>query len=119
MVFRDSEAVIWQATPGLPRVSLPAPYGKNERYVGIVRGPVASREAAEKILTESVRKRLNIARAQGPHVPRMVLPAAVPGEKPSLEAIGVDVWFDADGMKEIYNEPAEMEGLKACSPPSR
>ena len=45
MVFRDKDAVIWQSSPGLPRVILPAPYGKNDRYAGIVRGPVASREA--------------------------------------------------------------------------
>ena len=37
----------------------------------------------------------------------------MPGEKPSaVEAIGLDVWFDAEGMKQTYNEPAEMEGLK-------
>src|SRR6185436_1434455 len=45
-VFKDREAVIWQSSPGLPRVILPAPYGKNDRFAGIVRGPVASREAA-------------------------------------------------------------------------
>ena len=31
------------------------------------------------------------------------------GEAPSLEAIGVDVWFDADGMQAIYADPREME----------
>src|SRR5262245_9201332 len=60
MVFKDTDRAIWQSTPGLPRVILPAPYGKNDRFAGIVRGPVASREAAEKIVTESVRRRLNI-----------------------------------------------------------
>ena len=35
-----------------------------------------------------------------------------PGEKPSLEAIGVDVWFDAEGMQEVYAEPAEMAALR-------
>ena len=78
---------------------------------GIVRGPVASREAAEKILTESVRKRAQHRARQGADVARMVLPAARPGEKPPLEAIGLDVWFDADGMQKTYAEPAEMAGL--------
>ena len=63
--FREREAVLWQGTPGLPRVSLPAPAGRNERYVGIARGPVGSREGAEKILTEAVRKAINTARAKG------------------------------------------------------
>ena len=48
MVYKDREAVIWERTPGLPQFSLPAPTGKNERYVGIARGPIASREKAER-----------------------------------------------------------------------
>ena len=48
MLFRDREAVLWQGTPGLPRFSLPAPTGKNERYVGLARGTVASREGRRR-----------------------------------------------------------------------
>lgn len=111
MLFREREAVLWQGTPGLPRVSLPAPAGKNERYVGLARGPVASREGAEKILTEAVRKAVNTARAKGLMSREWYFRMSPPGEKPSLEAIGVDVWFDADGMREVYSDPAEMAGL--------
>ena len=39
----------------------------------------------------------------------MVLPRR-PGAD-SLEAIGVDVWFDADGMQAVYADPDEMEPL--------
>ena len=113
MVFRDKEAVIWQSSPGLPRVILPAPYGKNDRVAGIVRGPVASREAAEKIVTESVRKRLNIARSRGLLSREWFFKMPMPGEKPAaIEAIGLDVWFDGDGMAKTYAEPAELEGMK-------
>jgi hypothetical protein len=112
MVFRDKEAVIWQASPGLPRVILPAPYGRNDRFVGIVRGRVASREAAEKIVAESVRKRLNIARSRGLLSREWFFRMPLPGEKPAaVEAIGLDVWFDAEGMAKTYDEPAELEGL--------
>jgi hypothetical protein len=111
LLFRDKETVIWQASPGLPRVTLPAPYGRNDRFAGIVRGTVASREAAEKIVTESVRKRLNPARAKGLLSREWYFRWTPPNEKPSLEAIGLDVWFDADGMQAIYAEPAEMAGL--------
>jgi hypothetical protein len=55
-LFRERDAVLWQGTAGLPRINLPAPTGRNERYVGIARGTVASREAAEKTLTEWARK---------------------------------------------------------------
>ncbi len=111
MLFTDRETVIWQASPGLPRIALPAPAGRNDRWAGIVRGPVASREAAEKIVTESVRKRLSPARAKGLISREWFFRWTPPGEKPSLEAIGLDLWFDGDGMQEIYADPAEMAGL--------
>ncbi len=111
MLFRDKEAVVWAGTPGLPRFSLPAPTGKNERYLGIARGMTASREGAEKILTESVRKAVNTGRAKGLLSREWFFRASPPGEKPSLEVIGVDVWFDADGMQAAYADPAEMASL--------
>ncbi len=113
MLFKETDRVVWQSSPGLPRVVLPAPYGRNDRFAGIVRGPVASREAAEKIVAESVRQRLNIARARGLLSREWFFKLPMPGDKPApVEAIGLDVWFDADGMKQTYNEPAELEGLK-------
>ena len=49
---------------------------------------------------------------QGPDVARMVLPPrAARARSRRSEVIGVDVWFDADGMQEVYSDPAEMEGL--------
>jgi hypothetical protein len=112
MVFqKDRENVVWQSTPGLPRFNLPAPTSKNERYLGIARGPVVSREGAEKILTESLRKAANTSRAKGLLSREWFFRLSAPGEKPSLEAIGLDVWFDADGMREVYADPAEMAGL--------
>lgn len=111
VLFRDKEAVLWAGTPGMPRFGLPAPMGKNERWVGLARGPVVSRESAEKILTESLRKSVNSVRAKGLLSREWYFRAGPPGEKPSLEALGVDVWFDAEGMKEVYNDPAEMAGF--------
>lgn len=110
-IYRDREATVWERSPGLPQFSLPAPNGRNERYVGIARGPIASREKAEQILTEALRKRVSVARAKGLMSREWFFRASRPGESPSLEAIGVDVWFDADGMREIYADPAEMEVL--------
>ncbi len=111
MLFRDREAVVWAATPGLPRFGLPAPTGRNERYLGIARGMTASREGAEKILTESVRKAVNTGRAKGLLSREWYFRLSPPGEKPSLEVFGVDVWFDAEGMRTTYADPAEMASL--------
>jgi hypothetical protein len=37
---------------------------------------------------------------------------AAPGEPESLEAIGYDLWFDADGMQAVYSDPDEMQPLQ-------
>jgi hypothetical protein len=111
LIYSDREAVIWERTPGLPHFSLPAPAGKNDRWVGLARGPIESREKAEKILTEALRKRANISRAKGLMSREWFFRLGRPGEKAPLEAIGVDVWFDAAGMQEVYADPAEMDVL--------
>ncbi|HEY5081521.1 MAG TPA: hypothetical protein VII91_06320 [Bauldia sp.] len=112
LVFKaDRENIIWQSTPGLPDFNLPAPMGKNERYVGLAQGPIKSREAAEKVLSEMMRKAANTNRAKGLMSREWFFRMSRPGEKPSLEAIGVDVWFDAAGMQEVYADPDEFAGF--------
>ncbi len=110
-LFRDREAVVWAGTPGLPRFGLPAPTGRNDRWAGIARGTVASRENAEKQLTETMRKQVNTARAKGLMSREWYVRLTPPGAAPSNEIIGLDIWFDADGMREVYSDPAEMEGF--------
>ncbi len=67
---------------------------------------------AERILTEALRKRVSIARAKGLMSREWFFRAGRPGDPSPLEAIGVDVWFDAGGMQEIYSDPAEMTALE-------
>ena len=111
LVFAERDYVLWANTPGLPRVSLPAPEGRNERFVGLVRGPVVSREGAETLLMEATRKAINTNRAKGLMAREWYFRLTGPSEAPSLEAIGYDLWFDAEGMEEVYADPAEMAPL--------
>jgi hypothetical protein len=112
LVFKERDYVLWANTPGLPRVSLPAPAGRNDRFVGLVRGPVASRAGAERILMEATRKALNTNRAKGLMAREWYFRLAAPGEPESLEAIGYDLWFDAEGMQAVYSDPDEMQPLQ-------
>jgi len=112
MLYKSREPVVWRVSPGLPRFSLPAPNGKNERYVGLARGPIASFEKAEAILTASARKGVYQSRAKGLMRRDWYFRLARPGEPTQPEAIGVDVWFDAEGMKAVYEDSAEMSGLE-------
>lgn len=110
MVFKSRAPIVWAPSPGLPRVNLPAPTGRADRYVGLVKGPVASRDAAEKLLIEATRKAVNGNRAKGLLSREWFFRADQPN---SLEAIGVDVWFDAEGMQQIYADPDEMKPLQS------
>jgi hypothetical protein len=107
-LFSDREAVVWAPSPGLPRFSLPAPVGRNERWAGIARGTVASRDNAEARLTETVRKQVNTARSKGLMSREWFFRLTQPGEATPPEIIGLDIWFDADGMREVYSDPMEM-----------
>lgn len=119
MLFRERETVIWAATPGLPHFSMPAPTGRNDRFVGIVRGPVKSQKDAERILSAAMQKNVNTARARGLLSREFYFRLGAPGSAPSLELIGLDVWFDADGMQADYADPAMnamLDGLFTGAP---
>ncbi|MEO6396679.1 MAG: hypothetical protein ABIO40_12310 [Devosia sp.] len=110
-MFSQRDHVLWANTPGLPRISMPAPQTRNERFVGLVRGPVASRAKAENTLRDATRKALNGNRAKGLMAREWYFRLTAPGEPESLEAIGYDLWFDAEGMQTVYADPAEMAPL--------
>ena len=105
MLFKGREPVVWATTPGMPHFNLAAPTGRNDRFLGIVRGPVKSRQAAEQTLATSLKRGANTARAKGLMMREWFFRADQPK---SLELIGVDIWFDAKGMAEVYADPAEL-----------
>jgi hypothetical protein len=118
-VYRQREAVVWAPSAGLPRFSLPAPNGRTDRWAGVARGPVASLDKAEKKLSETMRKQVNTARAKGLMSREWYLRLARPGDGAGPELIGLDIWFDADGMQEVYSDAAEMaafDGLFTAEP---
>lgn len=110
-LYKSRESAIWQPTRGLPRFNLPAPFGREGRYLGVVRGPVASRAVAEAALTEIMRTSVNTARAKGLMSREWYFRLSPPVETPSTEIIGLDVWFDEAGMNAVYADPAEMAGF--------
>ena len=81
MVFKSRDYVVWAPSPGLPRVSLPAPDGRNERFVGLVRGPVASRAGAEQTPDGGHPQGAQQQPRQGPDGARMVLPLTAPASR--------------------------------------
>lgn len=51
--------------------------------------------------------------------PGVLFPPSGAGQAPSLELLGVDYWFDAEGMQADYADPAMnrlLEGLFTAAP---
>lgn len=118
-LFRERETVVWATTSGLPHFAMPGPAGRNDRFVGIVRGMVRSQKEAETLLSAAMQKGINTARARGLLSREFYFRMADRGAAPSLELIGLDVWFDAEGMQADYADldmNAMLSGLFTGAP---
>ena len=110
-LFQARDASVWMPAKGSFSYSLPAAAGRNERYVGMVRGPIKSPEAAIEIFRAVDTKAQRTARARGLLSHELFIKMNPPGDSSPLELLGVDVWCDAKGMGEQYSDPNEMAAL--------
>jgi hypothetical protein len=94
--------------------ALPAAAGKNDRFVGMVRGPIASPDAAIEIFRNADQKAQRTARARGLLSHEIFIKMSPPGDTSPLELLGVDVWCDGKGMGEHYSDPNEMKALSGA-----
>ncbi len=111
-LFSARDATVWLPAKGSFSYRLEAPAGKNDRFVGLVRGPVKSPEAAVATFTELDRKAQRKVRALGLMSHAIFLKLPAPGDTSGPELLGVDVWFDEEGMRAHYNDPDELAGMK-------
>src|SRR5688572_11822906 len=103
-LFSKRDAAIWAPAPGSFGFELPAPRGKDERYLGLVRGPVASKEQAVAAFRSSLAPKLADARRRGQLSHMIFFKLPMPGDTSPPELFGLDVWCDAPGMQEHYRE---------------
>jgi len=111
LIFSARDPVVWQPAADLNSYHFPTPYGKNKRYVGIVRGMVASRQTAQKLHNDLTAKMLNRARIAGNVSHEAYFRLVQPGQPESLEFFAVDVWNDEAGMNAHYNDADFMAGF--------
>lgn len=64
-LFTQREGVVWMPARGAFGFDLPAPAAKGDRFVGVVRGPVASPEAAIDVFRGVLSGKLSDARRRG------------------------------------------------------
>lgn len=113
-LFKSRDASVWAPAKGSFSYALPAPAGRNERYVGMIRGPIASPDAAIEIFRKADMASQRTARARGLLSHEVFLRMHPPGQDGPLELLGVDVWHDAQGMAEHYADPNEMKGISGA-----
>ncbi len=103
MIFAKRDPVVWQAA-GARGFVLPTPAGRAQRFVGLVRGTVKSRDAAVAAFDTLERQSINAGRLVGQISHQIFFRLTPPGAPPSLELFGVDVWMDAEGMTKFYQD---------------
>ncbi len=118
-IFQSRDPVVWTPASGFERYNIPAPYGKNQRIVAIVRGQVESIAKARAIHNKAVSSALHMVRKAGNLSHEAYFRLAPPDSPQALEFLGLDVWMDHDGMHSVYESPQfleSMDGLFTAEP---
>lgn len=110
-LFTSRDATVWMPARGAFTYNLPAAAGRNERYVGMIRGVIDSPEKAITIFRTADLKAQRAARARGLLSHELFIKLNPPGVTAPLELLGVDIWCDARGMAEHYGDPTEMKAV--------
>ncbi|MBX7101025.1 MAG: hypothetical protein K1X89_25135 [Myxococcaceae bacterium] len=113
-LFKARDPVVWMPAKGSFSYSLPSAAGKNERYVGMIRGAIKSPDHAIEIFRQADQKAQRAARARGLLSHEVFIKLPAPGDTSAPELLGVDVWCDVKGMGEHYSDPNEMKALEGA-----
>ena len=110
-LFTQKDATVWAPARGAYSYHLPANRDRNQRFVGIIRAPIASAEKAIEIFASVDEKSVRNARLRGILSHELFIRAAAPGDASPLELLGIDVWSDYDGMAEHYADTTHVSVL--------
>ncbi len=112
LIFSERDPVVWKPAEDFYSYHFPAPLGKNDRLVGVVRGMVRSRGEASALHNTLVGQSVNKARAAGNLSHEAYFRLTPPGTPESLEFFAVDVWMDGAGMQKHYADADFMSGFQ-------
>ena len=110
-LFKGRDATVWMPAKGAFTYSLPAAANRNERFVGLIRGPITSSEKSLSIFRAADVKAQRTARARGLLSHELFIKLNPSEDSAPLELLGVDLWCDAKGMGEHSGDPNEMKAL--------
>jgi hypothetical protein len=113
-LFAARDASVWMPARGSSSYHLPAPAGRNERFVGVVRAPIASPQQALEVFRAVDTKAQRDARRRGLMSHELFIKVDPPGQSSAPELLGIDVWHDLQGMTEHYSDDTHMSGLRGA-----
>jgi quinol monooxygenase YgiN len=108
-LFEHKDPTVWMPARGAYSYALPAPRDKHDRFVGLVRGPIASPEQALEIFRGGDRNAIADARKRGLLSHELFIKLGPPGAPHEL--LGLDIWYDRAGMDAHYDDATHMAGL--------
>lgn len=111
MIFSDRDPVVWAPADDFASFHIPAPFGKNDRIIAVVRGMVKSKDEAKKLHNTAIIKTLGKARKLGMLSHEAYFRMAAPGSPEALEFFAVDVWMSGEGMGDFYGDEDFLAGF--------
>ncbi len=108
-LFKHKDPTVWMPARGSYSYSRPAQRDRTDRFVGMIRGPIASPEKAIEIFKAVDCKAIADARKRGLLSHELFIKLGPPGEP--LELLGIDVWCDEAGMNTHYEDATHMRDL--------
>ena len=110
-LFSARDATIWVRAEGSFSYALPPARGKNDRIIGMLRGPIASPAKAIEIFRAVDINAQRDARRRGLLSHDLYIKLSAPGDASPPELLGIDVWSDRGGMAEHYGDATHMQAL--------
>jgi hypothetical protein len=101
-LFTKRDAVVWVPAPEFGEVALTMPAGRTAVGVGVLRTTVTSMEKAASAFSAYLAATVNQARRHGLVAHRTLTRMPNPGEQPTAEVIGIDLWMDLAEMDRFY-----------------
>lgn len=118
-IFTTRDPVVWAPADGFFTYHLPAPTGKNDRFLGVLRGTVTSREQVRAAINATAMTHINTARKLEQLSHEVYFRLSPPDAPESLELLALDTWTNLAGMQEHYSHPdyiKNFDGIFTAQP---
>jgi quinol monooxygenase YgiN len=111
-IFSVRDPTVWMRAEGFSSYHLPAPFGRNERFVAIARGDVGNSDKAKTVHNKTVASQINKARMAGSMAHEAFVKLTPPGSQKATEFLFLDVWMNAEGMNQHYQDPEFLKDFR-------